>query len=360
MEKAYYILSVLAFFFPKVHQAATKLHANLSHTSNTCKKYTACICSVDNRSPRYSTTQSSRIASELEEWKGLRISAKSAYMCENEYNNSIVHVAVSILQSSRVSETSNGNGSPETNVCHLCGCLNKYSFTSPRWNSSMSTSLINAHDVSQKNEPNLRQLLRTELEKTREQLCSCKSPLQQETQGFSSWTQLLSHVRSAINPFPHIDSTSPPSLPLFADDVAVKRQTLHRRICRINKWHLLLRLHHMPWLRLLRRHALVHPPSQPHLAWRCSTLLLSGQALQGAVTDMSTHMLSMQDLAHQADADNKRSLGQRMAALDDINDIHLTMISFLRSEMQAPKVDAQERMVGCKCCCSCSLPCKKK
>jgi hypothetical protein len=357
MEKAYSILSVLAFFFPNMHQAAKILHTNISNTSSACKKYTACICSVDNRSPRYSATQSSKIASELELWKGLRISAKSAYMCENEYNNSIVHVAVSILQSSRVSETS--NRSPETNVCHLCGCLNTYSFTSPRLDSSVSTSLINSHDVSQKNEPNLRQLLRTELEKTREQLCSCKSPLQQETQGFSSWTQLLSHVRSAISPFSHIDSASPLSLPLFADDVAIKRQTLHRRICRINKWHLLLRLHHMPWLRLLRRHALVHPPLQPHLAWRCTTLLLSGQALQGAVTDMSTHMFSMQDLAHQADAD-KRSLGQRMAALDDINDIHLTMISFLRSEMQAPKVDAQERMFGCKCCCGCSLPCKKK
>lgn len=356
MEKAYHILSVVAFFFPKMHQAATSLHANISHTSSACQKFTSCICSVDNRSPRYSATQSSRIASELEKWKRLRISAKSAYMCENEYNNSIVHVAVCILQST---ESSNGNGSPETNVCHLCGCLNKFYFTSPRRDSSMSTSLINAHDASQKNEPNLRQLLRTELEKTREQLCSFKSPLQQKTQGFSSWTQLLSHVRSAINPFSHIDSTSPASLPLFADDVDVKRRTLHRRICRINKWHLLLRLHHMPWLQLLRRHALVHPPSQPHLAWRCSTLLLSGQALQGAVTDMSTHMRSMQDLDHQADAD-KGSLGQRMAALDNINDIHLTMISFLRSEMQTPKVDAQERMVGCKCCCDCSRPCKKK
>jgi hypothetical protein len=341
-EKSGYILKLVADFIPSMKKTAIELG------SSKMPKCPTWICSVDNRFPQYHPTQSSRIALHLKEWEQLRVSAKSAHVCENESNNSIVHVAVSMLLSACSPKACEHHEISLSAVCQCFCCLNKASTTE---NSSLSTSLI-SHEVCGPSSPNPRQVLRALLENTRVQLRAIKSPLQQDTRGFSSWSQLLSHVLSTINPFSRNEDNPLAVSSLFTDDLTIQRRALHMRICRINKWHLLLRLHHMPWLRPLRRHALVHPPSQPHLAWRCSTLLLSGDALQAAVTDMSSVIRKLREPEHQALPDVD-SLELRMRALDDIVDLHCTMISFMRSERYSSRVAVEERMVGCKCCFSC-------
>jgi hypothetical protein len=343
------------FFVSKALQMLGSVFKTWLVTFGLLQRLFSLCCHVDNRlTPQMAQSE---LSLHSQEWSDLRVSAKSAYLSEHEANNSIVHVAVSLLQSSCLPQDSSQNTAACHEACNSCTwCIvpstTRYShFRSDDSNKISLQSSLLLQQQSKIVEPHARQMLRAQLHGTRAQLRSMQSPLQQETQGFDSW----SHVLISINPFTQTDRSSAKSL-LDDNDIVVQRRALHKRMCRINKWHLLLRLHHMPWLRLLRRHALVHPPSQPHLAWRSSTLMLSSNMLQAAAAAVSFQMQTLQDPSHQAQSDVD-AFEQRFLSLQAIVDLHSRMFASLQSERISLRASRQERMLGCGCCCT--LPCAK-
>jgi hypothetical protein len=334
-----YVLQMVGFFF----QSSIRVFGYLN-------TFISLFCRVDNRLP--SQAAPSELSAHLQEWSTLRISAKSAYLSENEANNIILHVAVSILQSSCSQNDSNDDSASCPAVCNSWSCCMKsyVSFTDLDSDKPFSQHSNQESDMT---DQHARLVLRAQLQATRAQLRSMQSPLQQEAQGFDSW----SHVLTSINPFSRTATRSLTTSLLNDNDVIVQRRALHKRMCRINKWHLLLRLHHMPWLRQLRRHALVHPPSQPHLAWRSTALLLSNNMMQAASAAVSFHMQSLRNPEQQAHSDDD-ALGQRIIALQAIIDLHSRMLASLQSERISLRASGQERAIGCGCCCT--LPCSNE
>jgi hypothetical protein len=160
------------------------------------------------------------------------------------------------------------------------------------------------------------------------------------------------HLITSLNPCTRsADSALTVSL-IDSSDIVRRRCSLHKRMCRINKWQLLLRLHHMPWLRVLRRQALVHPPSQPNLAWRSSTLLLSNINLSQAAAAVSFKVRSHQESSYLSDADNSafnRSVGAFQAMMEQ----HSRMLTRFQSERASAMASPQEWLVGCGWCCTC-------
>lgn len=325
-----------------------------------------CGCSVEDAHALYVSPQPS-IASQLQEWSVLRASVKSAFISECEANNSIVHVAMSLLQSSCALETSEDRA-PTLFLQELCDsslCCRQLSFTQRKSahtsevQDSISTSLLIQESGNSSVGSSARTILRELLKDTRLELTGLQSHLQQPAHGFDSWQ----HVAKHLNPFhsqhePHRVDTS------AADS---KRSALHRRMCRINKWHLLLRLHHLPWLRHLRKHALVHPPSQPHLAWRCSTLLLSSQMLSTTAAEIKAKMSSdsqpstLKNNPATQELDAEDSLDRSISALGGAVGLHAVLLSYLQSERLLAADVAPQRAVGCGCCPCCpELPCKKQ
>jgi hypothetical protein len=285
---------------------------------------------------------------------------KSAFISECEANNSIVHVAMSLLQSSCALETSEGR-LPTLFLQELCDsslcCQQLSTHTSEvQEQNSMVAFLLIKESCNESVGSSARTILRALLKGTRDELTGLQSHLQQPAHGFDSWQ----HVATHLNPFhsqpePHRVDTSA---------AASKRSALHKRMCRINKWHLLLRLHHLPWLRYLRKHALVHPPSQPHLAWRCSTLLLSSQMLGTTAAEIKAKMSSNSQPtldSNPAAQELEDSLDRSISVLGDAADLHSILLSYLQSERLMAADAAPQRAVGCGCCPCCpALPCKKQ
>jgi hypothetical protein len=306
------------------------------------------------------------MTSQLQEWSVLRASVKSAFISECEANNSIVHVAMSLLQSSCALETSEVRA-PTLFLQELCdssSCCQQLSFTrhksahTSEVQDSMDTSLLIQERSNASVGNSARTILRALLKDTRVELTGLQSHLQQPAHGFDSWQ----HVAAHLNPF----HSQPEPHRVEASAADSKRSALHRRMCRINKWHLLLRLHHLPWLRYLRKHALVHPPSQPHLAWRCSTLLLSSQMIsttaaqiQAKMSSNSQPTLDNNPAAQELDAEE--ALDQSISALGGAVDLHAISLSYLQRERLMAADAEPQRAVGCGCCPCCpALPCKKQ
>ena len=344
------------FFVSKALQMLGSLWKTRLMSFRLLERLFSLCCRVDNRLTP--PMVQSELSLHSQEWSDLRVSAKSAYLSEHEANNSIVHVALSLLQSSCSPQDLSHMTAACHEACNSCTwCIfpsnTRYSHFSS--DESIKISLQSSLLLQQQSkivDPHARQMLRAQLHGTRAQLRSMQSPLQQETHGFDSW----SHVLISMNPFSRADIPSSAKSLSDDSDVVIQRRALHKRMCRINKWHLLLRLHHMPWLRLLRRHALVHPPSQPHLAWRSSTLLLSSNMLQAAAAAVSFQMQILQNPSHQAQSDVD-SFEQRILALQAIVDLHSRMFASLQSERISLRASGQERTLGCGCCCT--LPCAK-
>ena len=129
------------------------------------------------------------------------------------------------------------------------------------------------------------------LEGTRTQLRSLLSPLQQDTHGFDS----CSHLMTGLNPCNHSAGSALAVTPVNSDGVVSQRRTLHKRMCRISKWQLLLRLHRMPWMRSLRCRAprgcsSSSNPKEQH-QWprsRSDLLVVGGAALANPVAAAAT------------------------------------------------------------------------
>ena len=308
-------------------------------------------CRVDNRSPLPSAA--SQMSLDLLEWNSLTTSAKSAFLSDHEANNSIVQVAASMLQSACMPSTSFDGAASCPAVCNALSCCTQVNVSLSSVDSGstddMSIALItHASSESKSTAPSTRHTLRALLQDTRTQLRSMQSPLQRDTHGFDSWGHLL----SSLNPCTRsADSAATVSL-IDSSDVVRQRCSLHRRMCRINKWQLLLRLHHMPWLRLLRRHALVHPPQQPHLSWRSSNILLSNTMLQAAAAAVSFEVHSHQDPSSTSDADGS-AFNHSVDSFHAMMEQHLRMLTYFKSERGSPRAAQHERLVGIGWCCTC-------
>jgi hypothetical protein len=306
-------------------------------------------CRVDNRNPPPSAA--SQVSLDLLEWESLATSAKSAFLSDHEANNSIVQVAASMFQSACTVNASFDSFDSSFAVCHgqsCCALINvSLSNRDSQKTESLSNSLI-ANQSPESSELGTRHMLRALLGGTRRQLRSMQSPLQQDTNGFDSWRHLI----TSLNPC-NRSADSAVAVSVFdSSDIVRQRCSLHKRMCRINKWQLLLRLHHMPWLRLLRRHALVQPPSQPHLAWRSSNLLLSNISLSQAAAAVSFKIHSHQETICPSDAEDS-AFNQSVDAFQAMMEQHSRMLSRFQSERASPRAASPEWPVGCGWCCTC-------
>jgi hypothetical protein len=314
-------------------------------------KFFALCCRLDNRNPL--PLAPFDFAAQLAEWHSLSASAQSAFLSEHESNNSIVQVAASILQCACIPITVHITAAA-TAVClgsSYCAYVNLNVFRSKIDSGStddMSISLIRGNGP-EATEPNARHTLRALLRDTPASLRSSQSPLQQDTHGFDSWR----HLVSSLNPCMRSADTALNVPPSDSSDVVIQRRALlHMRMCRVNKWQLLLRLHRMPWLRLLRRHALVHPPSQPHLTWRCSTILLSNNFLQAAADAVTFKVQSHEEPGCDSPPDDTTFI-RSVENFHRMIEQHSKMLVHLQSDQAMPRSAGHERVVGCGWCCSC-------
>lgn len=248
-----------------------------------------CISADDQLPPEISE---SNITRHLREWDALGTSAKAAFISDNEGNNSIVHVFVSVLRSSLAmcSSCPATSRTPllATEMVHLDSYFN--------FNSSY---IYMPATNSTCDDP--RRSVRALLGETRDQLSSFQSPLQKKLNGFDSWR----HFLMSLNSDNSASSSDFATNHLVNYEIIQKRRELHKRMCRINKWQLLLLLHRMPWLQRLRRHALICLPSQAHLTWRLSTLHVSSLMLQAADVAMTTEIQKQQYSIYQRPNDNE-------------------------------------------------------
>ena len=334
------------------------------------RDFLTCCCSVEDRQSQFPLSQSAQ-ARHLLDWSRLRASVRSAFTSEWEANNSIVHVTISLLQSSCYAEESNHRAPSlflealcfNSPCCNSSSCIQWQSRPLSEVHGSLATSLLIQPRDSERHYSNPRIIIRSLLTETRNELRADKSSLQQPLQGFDSWQQLA----SSLNPF---HSEKEPQVTV--NGTIAKRSMLHKRMCRINKWQLLLRLHHMPWLRVLRRHALVHPPSQPNLAWRSTTMLLSSQILNAAAAAVSTEMHSMLDANKKQQHSGVDLFDRSISTFRGAVDLQAIVLSYFQSERSRAFGAAPERAVGCGCCpgadpyvssvssCMAALPCKRK
>ncbi len=353
------------FVVEKINQAVFKIFI-----PQKARDFLTCCCSVEDRQYPFPLSPSA-ITRHLSDWSRLRASVRSAFISEWEANNSIVHVAISLLQSSCYAEESNHRAPSlllealcySSPCCNSSSCIQWQSRPLSEVHGSMATSLLIQPRESEPHQSNPRTIIRALLMETRNELSADKSFLQQPLQGFDSWQQLA----SSLNPF-----HSQKELHVTSNGTIAKRCMLHKRMCRINKWQLLLRLHHAPWLRVLRRHALVHPPSQPHLAWRSTTMLLSSQILNAAAAAVSIEMNSMLDANQKQQHSGVDLFDRSISTFRGAIDLQALVLSYFQSERSRAFGAAPERAVGCGCCPGAdpyvsiasyymaALPCKKK
>ncbi len=313
-------------------------------------KVFALCCRVDNRNPLQLAPFD--FAAHLAEWHSLSASAQSAFLSEHEANNSIVQVAASMLQCACMPSAVD-NSTASTAVCLGSSCCTHVNLNILRSKLDsgstydMSISLIRGNGP-EATESNARLALRALLRDTRAALRSSQSPLQQDTHGFDSWR----HLVSSLNPCTRSVDTALNVPPSDSHDIVIQRRVLHMRMCRVNKWQLLLRLHCMPWLRLLRRHALVHPPSQPHLSWRCSAMLLSNNFLQAAADAITFKVQSHQEPGCEPSPDDTAFV-RSVENFHGMIEQHSRLLAHLQSDRAMPRSAGHERVVGCGWCCSC-------
>ncbi len=311
-------------------------------------KLVSFCCRMDNRSSP--TPGESQVSLDLQEWNSLTSSAKSAFLSDHEANNSIVQVAICMLQSACKCNSSLDNSASYSEMFDCLSCCTHFNacLSHPASRSSdISVSLL-SNESPEQADSSIRHNLRVILEGTRAQLRSMQSPLQRDTNGFDSW----SHLVTSLNPCNRSSESAPTETLVDSTCVEIQRRSLHKRICRINKWQLLLRLHHMPWLRSLRRHALVHPPSQPHLAWRSSNIILSNSNLQAAAAAVSFKVHSNQDPGCPS-GDDDGAFSKGLDQFHGMIEQHSRMLVYLKSESAGPMATQQERFVGCGWCCTC-------
>jgi hypothetical protein len=146
---------------------------------------------------------------------------------------------------------------------------------------------------------------------------------------------------------------SPATFQSVDNEIIQERSKLHKRMCRVNKWQLLLLLHRVPWLQLLRRHSLVCLPSQPHLTWRLSTLRVSSQMLQAANTAMANEIQTQQYSSYQSPCDND-ALSRIVQHLRTASEQYNRMISYLQCERSYQRPMMQEDTFGSRKCIDCT------
>jgi hypothetical protein len=314
-------------------------------------KLFSCCCRVDNREPLPAAP--SQVSLDLQEWNSLTSSAKSAFLSEHEANNSIVQVFLSMLQSACMGTVAFDCSVSCPAVCHHLTCCIHSDITPSVADSKSSdmTVSMRSYDSNESSDQiphNARQTLRQLLKGTRAQLRSLQSPLQRDTHGFDSWL----HLMASLNPYARSDTGTLSVSLVDGSDIVRQRFSLHGRMCRINKWQLLLRLHYMPWLRPLRRHALVHPPSQPHLSWSSSNMLLSNCKLQAAAAAVSFTSHGRQERGCQSD-DGAVTFNRSLDAFFSTMEQHSRLLLYFKCESARTGTVQQERMVGCGWCCTC-------
>lgn len=297
-----------------------------------------CCISADNQLPPQITE--SLLTRHLLEWSALGTSEKSVFMSDNEGNHSINQVAVSMLRSYCPATTT------------LSSRTNLLAFEMKEGLDSSFTGETNSGHTSWKfiarDDP--RRSLRELLRETRDQLSLVQSPLQQQMNGFDSWRHLL----TSLNPMKIASSCASATVPCVDHEIIQKRSKLHKRMSRINKWQLLLLLHRIPWLRLLRQHALVQIPSQQnHLTWRLSTLRVSSHMLQTADTAM-TNEIRMQQNSVQQSSSNNDALDRRVQRLRTASEQHSRMLSYLQCERSYLLPIQQQGTCGLRKCIDCS------
>ncbi len=282
-------------FIRELYRATRKFFQKLTSSRGSYQKNTGlislisrqCCISADNHLPP--EISESNLTRHLREWDALETSAKSAFISDNEGNNSIVHVVVSVLRSSLAmcSSCPATSRTPllATEMLHLDSYFNCNSSYMPAANSTRDDPRRSLHAL---------------LGETRDLLSSSQLPLQKELSGFDSCCPFLMSLNSN-NSASSCDSATDH---LVNYEIIQKRRELHKRMCRINKWHLLLLLHRMPWLQRLRHHALICLPSQAHLTWRLSTLHVSSLMLQAADVAMTTEIQKQQYSNYQRPNDN--------------------------------------------------------
>jgi hypothetical protein len=302
-----------------------------------------CCISVDNHLPPEITE--SPITRHLLEWNALGTSEKSVFMSDNEGNNSIALVAVSMLRLCCPATTT--LSSRTTLLASEMEELDS-SFTRET-NSGLTSWKFVTLD-------NPRRSLRELLRETRDQLSLVQSPLQQQMNGFDSWRHLLTSLNLVKSASCCVSATAQ----LVDDNIIQERRKLHKRMSRINKWQLLLLLHRIPWLRLLRQHALVQIPSQQnHLTWRLSTLHVSSHMLQTADTAMANEIRTQQysTLQSYKSSSNNDALDRRVERLRTASEQHSRMLSYLQCERSYPlpiQEIQQQSTFGQRKCIDCS------